>query len=389
MDFKFTEEQERLRQEVRDFLEEEIRRGTFVPQCDVWMSGHSVELTRKIAERGWIGMTFPKEYGGHGCSWVDRLIVTEELLRYGAPTALQWFGDRQIGRSILAYGSEEQKREFIPKIVSGEASFAGGLSEPEAGSDLASLKTRAVEDGETYIINGQKIWTSGKGRNYIYLVVRTDPEVPKHKGLSEFVIEANLPGITWRPIMTIAGEEEFNEVFFDNVRVPKKCMIGEKNRGWYQIASQLDYERSGIERLMGNYPLFEALIQFVKETKRDGKPLSKDTLIRNKLAQLQIEFEVGRLFAYRATVILDEGRVGNWEAAMSKAYSTAFEKHLASTAMEILGLYGQLMSESKLVPIRGMASYSYLGSKSYSLQGGTSEILKNIIALRGLGLPRE
>lgn len=389
MDFKFTEEQERFRQEVRDFLEEEIRGGTFVPECDVWMTGHSRELTRKVAERGWIGLTYPKEYGGQGRSWMDRLILTEEMLRYGAPTALHWMGDRQVGRCILSYGTEEQKKELLPKIVRGEAFFALGMSEPEAGSDLASLKTRAVEDGDDFVVDGQKLWTTGKDRNYMYLLARTDPEVPKHKGLSEFIFETTLPGITMRPLVTLTGEEEFNEVFFDNVRVPKKCLIGEKNRGWYQIASQLDYERSGIERLMGNYPVFEALIQFVKETVRDGKPLSKDTLIRNKLAQLQIEFEIGRLFAYWVAVILDEDRVPNWEAAMSKAYSTAFQQRLASTAMEILGLYGQLMPESKLVPIQGMASYSYLSSKGHSLQGGTSEILKNIIAQRGLGLPRE
>jgi len=388
MDFRFTEEQEGLRQEVRGFLEEEIRRGTFEPKCDVWMTGHSLELTRKIAERGWIGMICPKEYGGQGRSWVDRLIVTEEMLRYGAPTALHWFGDRQVGRCLLAYGDEEQKREFLPKIIKGEAFFALGMSEPEAGSDLASLKTRAIEDGDDYIIDGQKVWTTGQLRNYIYLLARTDPEAVKHRGISEFIIDLSTPGVTMHPIMTIAGEEEFNEVFFDNVRVSKKCLIGEKNRGWYQIASQLDYERTGIERLMGNYPLFEALIQFVREAKRNGKPLSEDIIVRDKLAQLRIEFEVGRLFAYWTTMMLDEGRVPNWEAAMSKAYSTTFQKRLASVAMEIMGLYGQLMTESRLSPIRGLASHSYLASRSYSLQGGTTEIMKNIIAQRGLGLPK-
>ena len=389
MDFKFTEEQERFRQEVREFLEEEIRLGTFVPKPDVWMTEHSLEFTRKVAAKGWIGLTYPKEYGGQGRSWIDRLILTEEMLRYGAPTAFHWFGDRQVGRSILNYGSEGQKREYLPKIVRGEASFALGMSEPEAGSDLASLRTRAKEEGDYFIIDGQKVWTTGKHRNYIYLIARTDPEAPKHKGLSEFIVDASLPGITMRPLVTIAGEEEFNEVFFDNVRIPKKCLLGEKNRGWYQIASQLDYERAGIERLMGNYPLFEALVKFVRETKHDGKPLSKEPLIRNKLAQLQVDFDVGRLFAYRVAVIMDEGRAPNWEAAMCKAYSTAFEKHLACAAMEILGLYGQLMPESKLVPIRGMAVHTYLNSKGYSLQGGTTEILKNIVAQRGLGLPRE
>ncbi len=384
MDFRFTGEQEKLRQEVRDFLEEEIRLGTFVPQCDVWMTGHNKAFTKKMAARGWIGMTFPKQYGGHGRTWIERAIVTEEILRYGAPTALHWFGDRQIGRSILGYGSEEQKREFIPMIVRGEAYFAGGLSEPGAGSDLASLQTRAVEDGDFFVLNGQKIWTTGKDRNYIYMVVRTDTNVPKHKGISEMLVDSDAPGVTWRPLTTIAGEEEFNEVFFDNVRVPKSRLIGKKNNGWYQIASQLDFERSGIERLMGNYPLFVELVRWAKET-----GAGKDNHIRPKIAQLEVEFQTGRLLAYWCSAILDSGRVPNWESAMSKAYSTTFEKHLASTAMEIMGLYGQLMPESKFAPARGMAPHSYLGSKGYSLQGGTTEILKNIIAQRGLGLPRE
>ncbi len=389
MDFKFTEEQEKFRQEVRNFLEDELKQGTFVPKCDVWMSGHSPDFTKKVAAKGWIGLTFPKEYGGQGRSWIDRLILTEEMLRYGAPTALHWFADRQVGRCILNYGTEEQKKEMLPKIIRGEAYFALGLSEPEAGSDLASLKTRAIEEVDHFRVDGQKVWTTGKDRNYIYLLARTDPNAAKHRGLSEFVFEANLPGITWRPLVTIAGEEEFNEVFFDNVKIPKKCLIGEKNKGWYQITAQLDFERSGIERLMGNYPLFEALVKFLKETRVNGEPLSKDILIRQKVAQLQVEFDIGRMFAYWIAVILDQGRVPNWEAAMSKAYSTTFEKHLASTSMEILGLYGQLMSESELVPIRGLATFSYLNSKGYSLQGGTTEILKNIVAQRGLGLPRE
>jgi alkylation response protein AidB-like acyl-CoA dehydrogenase len=190
------------------------------------------------------------------------------------------------------------------------------------------------------------------------------------------------------PTIDITGSEAWNEVFFDGVRVPKDCLIGEKNRGFYQILNQLDYERSGLERLMGNYPLYNAIIQFTRDTRRNGKPLSQDTLIRHKLAQLQIEYEVGRLLTYRVGLVIDSGNAPNWEAAMAKAYATSFEQHLASTSMDILGLYGQLLALSKFAPIRGMAPESYLGSKGYSLQAGTSEILRNIIALRGLGLPQ-
>jgi len=390
MDFKFSEEQQRFKREVHDFLEEELRQGLWQPSCDAWIMGFDPEFTKRVAQKSWIGLTWPKEYGGQGRSYVERLILTEEMLRYGAPAGCHWFADRQIGGSILDYGTEEQKKEFLPMILRGEARVGLGMSEPEAGSDLASLKTRAIEDGDGYIIDGQKVWTSGANQmNWIYLVARTDPDAPKHKGISEFLFEASLPGVTVNPIVDITGRIHFNEVFLDGVRVPKKCLIGEKNRGFYQILHQLDYERSGMERLMGNYPLFEALIQYTKETKRNGKSLSEDPLIRSKLAQLKIEFEVGRLHMYRIAMVMDEGRAPNWESSMSKVYGTTFEQHLANAAMEIIGLYGQLSPESKWAPMLGMAHESYLSSKGYSLQAGTTEILKNIVALRRLGLPNQ
>jgi len=390
MDFRFSEEQEKFRQEVRDFLEEELRQGLWEPSCDAWIMGHDPEFTKRIAEKGWIGLTWPKEDGGQGRSFVDRLILTEEMLRYGAPAACHWFADRQIGGAIVHYGTDEQKKELLPLILRGEAYVGLGMSEPDAGSDLASLKTRATEDGDYFIIDGQKTWTSGGSHmNWIYLVARTDPDAPKHRGISEFFFETNLPGVTVQHIVDITGGVHFNEVFFDSVRVPKKCLIGEKNRGFYQILNQLDYERSGMERLMANYPLFEALIQYTKETKRNGKPLSDEPIIRSKLAQLKIELEIGRLHMYRVAAVMDEGRAPNWESSMSKAYGTAFEQRLASTAIEILGLYGQLSPGSKWVPMQGMAYHSYLSSKGYSLQAGSSEVLKNILALRKLELPTQ
>jgi alkylation response protein AidB-like acyl-CoA dehydrogenase len=383
MDFGLTEEQNKFRQEIRHFLEDEIKKGYWEPACDGWIQDFDPEFTKRVAQRGWIGLTWPKEHGGQGLGYIDRLILTEEMLRYGAPAACHWFADRQIGGSIVTYGTEEQKRELLPKIIGGEAFIGLGMSEPGAGSDLASLQTRAIEDGDDYIINGQKTWTSGGSFvNYFYLLARTDPEAPKHRGISEFIIPADLPGIKRIPMIDITGTEAWNDVFFDEVRVPKKCLIGEKNRGFLQALHQLDYERSGMERLMGNYPLFEAIIQFTKENN-----LSQESVIRNKLAQLQIEFEVGRLLIYRVALVMDEGRAPNWEAAMSKAYSTSFEQKLANAAMEVVGPYGQLIGDSKLVPVRGLAAHSYLGSKGYSLQAGTSEILKNILAIRGLGLP--
>jgi len=388
MDFKFTEEQEKFRREIRDFLEGEIKQGLWEPVSDCWIMGHDPEFSKRVSAKGWIGLTWPKEHGGQGRSHIDRLVLTEEMLRYGAPAACHWFADRQVGGSLLAYGTEEQKREILPEIIKGEAWVGLGMSEPEAGSDLASLQTRAVEDGDYYVIDGQKVWTSGgKYINWLYIVARTDPEAPKARGISEFFFPADLPGITINPIVDITGGVHFNEVFFDGVRIPKNCLMGEKNKGFYQILHQLDFERSGVERLMGNYVLFDAILKYVKETEEDGKPLSKDPLIRNKLAQLRVEFEIGRLLIYRVALVMEGGRAPNVEAAMAKTYATQFEQRLASAAIEILGLYGQLHRESKWAPIGGLAYHSYLSSKGYSLQAGTSEILKNVLAMRKLGLP--
>ena len=260
MDFRLSDEQVKFRQEVGDFLEGEIKQGLWEPSCDAWIMGHDPEFTKRVSQKGWIGLTWPKEYGGQGRSYVDRLILTEEMLRYGAPAACHLFADRQIGGAIVHYGTDQQKKELLPMILKGEAYVGLGMSEPDAGSDLASLKTKATEDGDEFIIDGQKTWTSGGGKmNWIYLVARTDPEAPKHKGISEFFFRTDLPGVRVAPIADITGGVHFNEVFFENVRIPKTSLIGERNRGFYQILNQLDYERSGMERLMANYPLLRRL----------------------------------------------------------------------------------------------------------------------------------
>jgi len=389
MDFRFTDEEEAFRKEVREFLEGELRKGSFQVRSDNWLFGFSPEFSCKLGEKGWIGLCWPKEYYGKGKSYTYRLVLTEELLRYGAPAAAHWFGDRQMGPSIIRHGSEDQKHFFLPRIASGEAYFGIGMSEPEAGSDLASLKTRAVEDGDDYVINGQKVWTSGAHHvDYLYLVARTDPEAPKHKGISEFIVDRKLRGIEVRPVVDMTGANHFSEVFFDNVRVPKTMLVGEKNRGWYQIAAQLDYERSGIERLMSNYPLYQDLIKYVKNRKRTAIQVEEQVL-RHTLADLQVQYEVGRLLIYRVVWVLDQGRLPNYEAAMAKVFCTAFEQRVAQVATRILGAYGQLRQGSKWIPdeFRESATESYLLSPGYTLRGGTSEILRNIVALRGLGLP--
>jgi 3-oxocholest-4-en-26-oyl-CoA dehydrogenase alpha subunit len=382
MDFRFTPEQEEFRQEIRAFLHEALPEPPAMPE-DAWIVGFDRAFSQKLARRGWIGLTWPRHYGGQGKSYLDRLILTEELLRYGAPVAAHWLGDRQMGPSILRYGTPEQKATFLPKIIAGDIVFCIGMSEPGAGSDLAGLQTRALEAGDDFVLNGQKIWTSfAHLADYCYLVARTNPDVPKHKGISEFLVDMQTPGITIKPIVDMTGAHHFNEVFFDNVRIPKHCLVGEKDRGWYQIASQLDYERSGVERLMSNYPLMQAVMAHVKETGRD-----RSEIVRHRLAQLHIEFTLGKFLVYKVAWLLSRGRIPNAESAAAKAYCTEFEQRLAQTACELFGGYGQLMPGSPRGHLHGRIARAYLYAPAYTIQGGTSTILRNIIAMRGLGLP--
>ena len=387
MEFGFTEEQEQLRLEVRTFLEKELEQGLWQPQCDAWIQGFDPEFTRRVAEKRWLGLMWPVEYGGQNRGYVDRLIVTEEMLRFGAPAACHWFADRQIGGSILQYGTDAQKHDLLPRIARGEVFVGLGMSEPEAGSDLASLKTRAEELDDCFLVNGQKTWTSGGSYiNYIDLFARTDVDVARHKGISEFLVPMDLPGISRIPMIDITGTEAWNDIFFDNVRVPKECLIGERGKGFYHVVEELAYERGGMERLMGNYPLYDGLLKFVRETTHNGRPLIETPAVRTVIADLKVEFEVGRLLMYRAAAVMDEGRPPTVEASVSKVYGTTFEQRLAAAAVEILGPYGHLWTGSPYAVIEGLAAHSYLASRGYSLQAGSTEVLKNVIATRGLGL---
>jgi alkylation response protein AidB-like acyl-CoA dehydrogenase len=382
MDFRFTAEQEAFRQDIRTFLAQECPKPSAIPE-DGWIIGFDQAFSQKLGARGWIGLTWPREYGGQGRSYLDRLILTEELLRCGAPVAAHWIGDRQMGPSILRYGTPEQKAALLPGIIAGKLVFCIGMSEPGAGSDLAGLQTRAVQEGDAYILSGQKIWTSfAHQADYCYLVARTNPDVPKHKGISEFIVNMHTPGISVKPIVDMTGAHHFNEVFFDQVRLPQSALVGEKDRGWYQIAAQLDYERSGIERLMSNYPLWQAICDYAKET-----GLSRRDMVRQRLAQLHIDFTMGKFLVYKVTWLLCQGTLPNAAAAAAKAFCTEYEQRLAQTASELLGSYGQLLPGSPHARLGGRVARAYLYAPAYTIQGGTSTILRNIMAMRGLGLP--
>lgn len=382
MDFRFTAEQEAFRQDIQTFLHDALPETPAIAE-DAWILGFDRAFSQRLAAQGWIGLTWPREYGGQGKSYLERLILTEELLRASAPVAAHWLGDRQMGPSILRYGTPEQKARFLPGIISGELVFCIGMSEPGAGSDLAGLQTKAVEDGDSYLVSGQKIWTSfAHLADYCYLVARTNPDVPKHKGISEFLVDMRSPGITIKPIVDMTGAHHFNEVFFDEVRVPKNCLVGEKDQGWYQIAAQLDYERSGIERLMSNYPLLAAITQYLRETGQLHREV-----IRHRLAQLHTEWTMGKWLVYKVAWLLTQGIVPNAQAAVAKAYCTEFEQRLAQAASEWMGGYGQLMPGSPRALLQGRIARAYLYAPAYTIQGGTSTILRNIMATRGLGLP--
>ncbi len=384
MDFRDSPEQARLRAEVREFIAADpaVRARPFLE--DGWIAGFDPAFSKRLAARGWLGMTWPKQYGGQARSYLDRLIVTEELLLAGAPVAAHWFGDRQIGPALLAHGTPEQKSELVPRIARAEISFCIGMSEPGAGSDLAGLSTRADVVGDEFVIRGQKTWTSfAEHADYCYLVARTNPEAPKHKGISELLVSMRAPGITVRPIKDMVGESHFGELFFDDVRVPRTALIGKLDSGFYQIMQQLDFERSGIERLVSNAPLWRD----AKALARERGLTRRDPVLREKIAEIEIAWRAGRGLIYRVAEMLSTGRVPNHEAAVAKTFCTSLEQRITDLVSQILGADGSLDATDPRAPFAGRAARTFLYAAAYTIQGGTNNILRNIIATRGLGLP--
>jgi alkylation response protein AidB-like acyl-CoA dehydrogenase len=380
--FRPTPEQEKLRAEVREFLRADPALPARPFPEDGWIAGFDPAFSRRVGARGWIGLTWPREYGGAGRSYLERAIVTEEMLLAGAPVAAHWFGDRQIGPSLLAHGSEEQKRELLPRILAGDLVFCIGMSEPGAGSDLAGLSTRAEVRGDEFAISGQKIWTSFAAHaEYCYLVARTDPAAPAHQGISEILVPMGAAGVTVRPIRDMVGESHFGEVFFDEVRVPRRWLIGGLHRGWYQIMQQLDFERSGIERLLSNFPLWRDVVALARE-----RGLTRDARLRQEIAAIETALRAGRGMIYNVAAILSSGRVPNHETAVAKTFCTSLEQRIADVAARILGPAALLRAGSR-APFAGRPARALLYAPAYTIQGGTNEILRNVIAQRGLGLP--
>ncbi len=400
MDFRFSPEEEAFRQEVREFIERECPpelRGGGASYLD--NLGALVQWRRKLAQRGWIAPAWPKEYGGAGMTVMQQFIYNLETARLRAPGPIVIGGlaVAVVGPTLILYGSEEQKRTYLPPILAGEHMWCQGFSEPNAGSDLASLQTTAVRDGDEYVINGQKIWTSlAHLSHYMLLLARTDPNAPKHKGLSYFIVPMRdekggpYPGVTVQPLVNMAGSHEFNQVFFENVRIPAKNLVGEENRGWYMAVTTLAIERSNIGSAVGQQQMVEDLAQFVKESWGKGpEQVSALPALRYELAERYIETEVALALSYRVVSLQAKGVIPNYEASAVKLFSTELNQRIARTGMKVLGLYGQLSRRSRWSVLQGRLYYSYLRSVANTIEGGTSEIQRNVIAQRGLGLPRD
>ncbi|MFQ5874380.1 MAG: acyl-CoA dehydrogenase family protein [Dehalococcoidia bacterium] len=390
MEFRFTKEEETFRRELRAFLKAELPpdwKGT-----DAYGKTDDVEfdryMRRKLVERGWLTMAWPREYGGQDASNVIQAIFSEEMTYHEAP-GRDGSGVGLLAPVLMVHGTDEQKARHLGPIARGEVTWAQGFSEPGAGSDLASLQTSAVEEGDDYVINGQKIWSSGAHlADWMFVLARTDPDAPKHRGITYFLVDMKTPGVSVKPIVNMVGDHHFNEVFFDDVRVPKSNIVGEVNRGWYVAMTTLNFEREGITYTARAQRPLDELIPYVKETKRNGRPLAQDPSVRHKLSEMVLETEVSRLLAYRMAWLVDQGKVPSHEASITKLFSSEMLLRVANVGMQVLGLGGQLVEGSKWVPLKGRFRRMYLWSISEPIGGGTSEIQRNIIATRGLGLPR-
>ncbi|MCH8920219.1 MAG: acyl-CoA dehydrogenase family protein [Chloroflexi bacterium] len=394
MDFRLSPEEEAFRQEVRDWLKENLPKDwsgdRFTRDRDPETWNIYREFAGKLATKKWVAPAWPVEYGGLGLSVIQQLIFNEEMAYHQAPLGYSVIGVGWAGPTIIVYGTEEQKQKHLGAITSAETMWCQGFSEPNAGSDLASLQTRAVRDGDDYVINGQKIWTSGAHlSDWCILLARTDAEATKHKGISYFLLDMKTPGVSVRPLIDMMDNHGFNEMFFDNVRVPKDCLLGDENRGWYMAATTLDFERSSIGGAVGGRRMVEELVGYARETKRNGKRLSEEVTVRVRLADAALEVEIGRMLSYRVASMQQRGLVPNYESSIAKLFNTDMQFRLAKAGLEIMGLYGQLEPQSKYAPLRGKFERQYLWQTGMIVGGGTPEIQRNIIAMRGLGLPRQ
>jgi alkylation response protein AidB-like acyl-CoA dehydrogenase len=399
MEFRDSEREAAFRAEVSSFLDAEFPpeysnrptewglfngAGRAFPGFMEFMRG----WTAKLNQRGWGAPAWPKEHGGGGLSVKEQFILSEEFAWRRAPRP-GGIGHGWAGPTIMVYGTGEQKAEYLPKIISGEHIWCQLFSEPGAGSDLASLQTRAIRDGDDYVVNGQKIWTSGAQHAHMgILIARTNPDAPKHRGISYFLVDMKTPGITVRPLINMLNSHEFNEVYFEDVRIPAKNLLGEENRGWYLATTTLDFERSGIATSVAHQLIVRDLVKFARESRIGSHTVATTPQVRNELSERAIEAQVEALICYRIISMQERGEIPNKESSIAKLFSSELDVRLAGTAMHLAGLYGQITDREDTSAMGGRFPRFYMHSTTSPIGGGTSEIQRNIIAMRGLGLPR-
>jgi alkylation response protein AidB-like acyl-CoA dehydrogenase len=406
MDFSLSPQEEAFRKELADWLDvntKELRRrrrelGVVGAQDALPLSAESEEAGefsrwwhKKLHDAGYVGIAWPKEYGGRGATLMEQVIFNEEMAKRRLPSGVGGLGIGWAGPTIIAHGTEEQKKRFLPKILSGEEVWCQAFSEPGAGSDLAGAQTRAVEDGDDYVVNGQKVWTTGGMRaDWAILLAKTefDPKMPRHRVFSYFLMDMHSPGVTVRPLREITGAAAFGETFLDNVRIPKSLMIGQRGRGWYISMGTLEFERSNSSSAIQHLSTVQRLIELAQKMERNGQPLSKDPVTRQRIAQFYIEANVCKYIGLRALTRQLRGQMPGPESSVGSLLLMEVAQRMEDFAMYLQGPYSQLVRGSKYALDNGAWQRSFLASRGRTIMTGTSEVKRNVIAQRTLGLPR-
>ena len=393
MDFDYSPQEEAFRQELRTWLDANPPDGydpdafELIGQEDRFRI--KFDWQKKLHAAGWVGIHWPQEYGGRGATIMEQTIYQQELARVRAPGFANPLGISLVGPTLMHWGTDEQKARFIPNILSADEVWCQGYSEPGSGSDLASLQTRAVDDGDTFVVNGQKVWTSFAHKaDYCILLARTDPDAPKHKGISYLLVDMHAPGVTVRPLVQISGDAEFNEVFFEDVRVPKAHMVGERNGGWQVAITTLMFERANFGMVYNLEPMLDKLVGLLDDLHIDGRPAADDPHVRQQVAGFHVEIQALKLAGYRQLTRQLRGNPPGPEGSVGKLAGSELYVRMAHFALELLGPYAQCALGEEVGIDRGYWTRRALGSRLYTIAGGTSEIMRNIVGERVLGLPK-
>jgi alkylation response protein AidB-like acyl-CoA dehydrogenase len=393
MDFRFSDEDEQFRSEFRKWLEANLpgdhRKTAFAIEFFANEEGEEwakrLAWHKKMHAAGWIAIQYPKQYGGRGASITQQYIYDEELNRAGAPQLVNSQGIGLVGPTVMHWGTEAQRQRYLPKMLAAEEIWCQGYSEPGSGSDLASLQTRAVEDGDDFVVNGQKVWTSDAHHaDMCFLLVRTEPTAPKHKGISYLLVDMHSPGVTVRPLVQMTGDRGFNEMFFEDVRVPKKNLVGEKNNGWLVALTSLMYER----RARDMTPIVHELAGLARLVSHNGRSAWDDSHVRQRIADFACEAWAIRYVGLRQLTRQLKGLPPGPESSIQKLAYSELNLRIQKFAMELLGAYGQITYQAPLAIDEGKWSYRMLAARGMIIGAGTSEIQRNVIGERVLGLPK-